>query len=588
MRYSTLFHGVLPEENGSFRFSLWAPDAQRIAVEFEDESRHELEPHPDGWFSTCLQCPSNSNYRFLINGDMRVPDPASRAQSGDVHGWSRVINHESYQWRNTQWLGRPWHETVLYELHVGLLGGFSSVQARLPSLVELGITAIELMPLSEFPGERNWGYDGTLPFAPESSYGTPEELKSLIDTAHELGLMVFIDVVYNHFGPDGNYLGQYASGFFRDDIHTPWGSAIDFRQRQVRDYFCENALMWVRDYRVDGLRFDAVHAITEKDFLIELAERIRAEAGPERHVHLVLENEDNTASLLEKSYDAQWNDDWHNVMHHLLTNEHEGYYADFAVSPTQKLARCLGEGFIYQGENSRHGSSRGEPSAHLSPTTFVAFLQNHDQVGNRAFGERLINLTDADALKAATVLLLLSPMVPLLFMGEEWGSERPFLYFTDHGPELGKLVREGRQNEFKDFSLFADAEQRHRIPDPNARSTFITSIPDYTSHNEPEHQQSRRFYQTLLQLRHQHIIPHLPGSRVSEVTMLGERAISASWRLGNDSLLRIDMNLSYNLMKVTPVWDREPIIFSHRVEQSHIDQSVLPAHSIVVILKSSA
>src|SRR5690606_29905070 len=290
-----------------------------------------------------------------------------------------------------------------------------------------------------FPGARNWGYDGTLPFAPESSYGSPNELKSLIDTAHELGLMVFLDVVYNHFGPDGNYLGQYAREFFRDDIHTPWGSAIDFRKRQVRDYFCENALMWVRDYRVDGLRFDAVHAISEKDFLIELAERVRAEVGPKRHVHLVLENEDNSASLLEKNYNAQWNDDWHNVMHNLLTNEHEGYYADFAGNPTQKLARCLGEGFIYQGENSRHGRTRGEASAHLPPTAFVAFLQNHDQVGNRAFGERLINLADVDALKAATVLLLLSPMVPLLFMGEEWGSERPFLYFTDHGPELGKL-----------------------------------------------------------------------------------------------------------------------------------------------------
>lgn len=598
MRYSTLCHGAVAEENDSFRFSLWAPDAHSVAVEFEDKTRHELQSHPDGWFSVRLCCPAEINYRFVLNGnsngegaankELCVPDPAARAQSGGVHGWSRTVNHDSYQWRTPQWQGRPWHEAVIYEVHAGLLGGFSSLEARLPSLAELGVTAIELMPLSEFPGERNWGYDGTLPFAAESSYGTPDELKSLIDTAHGLGLMVFIDVVYNHFGPDGNYLGQYAGGFFRDDVHTPWGPAIDFRKRQVRDYFCENALMWIQDYRVDGLRLDAVHAITEKDFLIELAERVRNAADPNRHVHLVLENENNTASLLEQGYAAQWNDDWHNVMHHLLTNEHEGYYADFSENPTQKLARCLSEGFIYQGENSRHGRSRGEPSAHLAPTAFVAFLQNHDQIGNRAFGERLINLTEADALKTATALLLLSPMVPLLFMGEEWGSRRPFLYFTDHGPELGKLVREGRQNEFRDFSIFADEEVRHSIPDPNARGTFIASIPDYTAHNEPGHQQWRAFYQMLLRLRRNRITPHLVQARVAEITMLGERAISASWRLGDSSLLRIDFNLGATPMKVTPVWDREPVIFSYRVEQNHFEQSLLPAHSIVAILKPPA
>lgn len=588
MRHSTLCHGALPEQNGSFHFSLWAPDARSVAVEFDDQSQHALQAHADGWFSSSVHCKAETLYRFVINDELRVPDPAARAQTGGVHRWSRTIDHTSYQWRNVQWQGRPWHETVLYELHVGLLGGFSSVQARLPSLAELGVTAIELMPLGEFPGERNWGYDGTLPFAPESSYGTPTELKSLIDAAHELGLMVFVDVVYNHFGPDGNYLGQYAREFFREDVHTPWGAAIDFRKRQVRDYFCENALMWVMDYRVDGLRFDAVHAITEKDFLVEMAQRIHAAIGQQRHVHLVLENEDNTASLLEQGYNAQWNDDWHNVMHHLLTQEHEGYYADFAESPTHKLARCLREGFIYQGEQSRHGRNRGEPSAHLSPTAFVAFLQNHDQVGNRAFGERLIHLTDIDALKTATILLLLSPMIPLLFMGEEWGSERPFQYFTDHEPVLGKLVRDGRQNEFKDFSLFADEKVRLGIPDPNARSTFINSIPDYASHHEPEHQHWRDFYQALLQVRQRDITPHLPHSCAEEVNILGEGAISATWRLGNNSCLRIDFNLGGTQVNVKPTWKDEPMLFSHRIEQSHLDQSLLPTCSILVTLKKRA
>lgn len=580
-------HGAVLETPGTTRFSLWAPDADAVAVKLENGELHDLQPLADGWFSRVISCGADTRYRLVINGELEVPDPASRAQVDDIQGLSYVVDHQAYDWQSTQWTGRPWHEAVIYELHVGLLGGFAEVEIILPQLVELGVTAIELMPLNEFPGARNWGYDGALLFAPECSYGTPDQLKHLIDTAHSLGLMVFVDVVYNHFGPEGNYLGQYAKGFFRNDIQTPWGAAIDFRRRQVRDFFCENALMWLEDYRVDGLRLDAVHAISEKDFLVELAARIGTSIPANRHIHLVLENEGNNASLLEQGFDAQWNDDGHNVLHVLLTGEHEGYYSEFTQSPTAKLARFLGEGFIYQGEPTRHGKPRGEPSSHLSPTAFVLFLQNHDQIGNRAMGERLTLLARPEALKAATVLLLLSPMVPLLFMGEEWGSRQPFQYFTDHPPELAELVCEGRRNEFKEFSRFSDAAVREQIPDPNDPQTYINSMIDYRERHLPEHEGWWSFYQQLLQLRQQWIVPRLPNCRSEKVAMLAERAVCACWCMGDGSLLRIDLNLSATDL----THERPPasarVIFSHGATNDDLQQHRLPAYSAVISLDAT-
>ncbi|WP_263145818.1 malto-oligosyltrehalose trehalohydrolase [Pseudomonas sp. RIT-PI-AD] len=537
-------HGAQWLGNQRSRFSLWAPDATHVSVVL-DERIHPLHPVAEGWFSAELACLPGTPYRFRVDDEYEVPDPASRAQSGDVHDDSLVIDHASYAWRTQGWHGRPWHECVLYEVHAGLLGGFRGIEDRLPALVELGVTALELMPLNDFPGERNWGYDGVLPFAPDSSYGTPDELKHLIDSAHRLGLMVFVDVVYNHFGPDGNYLGRYAKGFFRHDIQTPWGDAIDFRRRAVRDFFLQNAFMWLRDYRVDGLRLDAVHAISEKDFLVELAQQVRSEFGGERHVHLVLENEHNDAGLLEVGFDAQWNDDGHNVLHALLTGEREAYYSDFVDHATDKLAVCLSEGFIYQGQPNRRGETRGQPSAHLPPTSFVLFLQNHDQTGNRAFGERLIALADPDALRAATTLLLLSPMIPLLFMGEEWGSREPFLFFTDHHDELADAVRDGRRNEFADFEVFADETKRERIPDPNAERTFQASRPDFARYSkDAEHAAWNDFYRQLLALRHGRIVPYLPGCRPLGADVLADSAVSARWRLGDGRVLSIEVNLS--------------------------------------------
>ncbi|HEX4177723.1 MAG TPA: alpha-amylase family glycosyl hydrolase, partial [Rhizomicrobium sp.] len=365
------------------RFSLWAPDAAQIILETE-HGRQALHDAGDGWKEAVMPGGPGLKYRFRI-GDVAFPDPASRLQQGGVHGWS-VVTAPS---QADQWRGRPWHETVLYECHAGLMGGFDGLAARLPQLAQLGITAIELMPIAAFPGSRNWGYDGVLPYAMAESYGAPEALRALIASAHARNVSVFLDVVYNHFGPDGNYLPLYAKAFFREDRPTPWGPAIDFRVPQVRQFFTDNARYWLFDIGFDGLRLDAVHAIVDDGWLNELAAELHRGAG-DRHIHLVLENEDNTASRLRHGFDAQWNDDIHHALHVLLTGEMHAYYKDFAQQPAALLAKSLAEGFIYQGQASanRGGKPRGEPSQDLPPTAFVNFLQNHDQTGNRAFGER--------------------------------------------------------------------------------------------------------------------------------------------------------------------------------------------------------
>ncbi|MCW8158100.1 malto-oligosyltrehalose trehalohydrolase [Stutzerimonas stutzeri] len=558
-------HGPELLDDGTTRFRLWAPDAQSVSLIVVGAQTLPMTAAQDGWYSIEAPYGAGTLYRFLIDNELHVPDPASRAQAGDVHAPSLVVDtHNNYLWRNTGWLGRPWHETVLYETHVGLYGGFAAMEAHLAGLAELGVTAIELMPIAEFPGDRNWGYDGVLPYAPEAAYGSPEELKHLIDTAHGLGLMVFLDVVYNHFGPDGNYLGRYAKHFFRHDQQTPWGDGIDFRRREVRDFFIDNTLMWLMDYRFDGLRFDAVHAIPDRSFLTELAERVHATVEPCRHVHLVLENEDNRSSLLTQGFTAQWNDDGHNVLHALLTDESQGYYADYHQDSTTKLARFLGEGFIYQGQNNRRGESRGEPSAHLSPTSFVLFLQNHDQTGNRAFGDRLVTLADADALRAATAVLLLSPMVPLLFMGEEWGSRQPFLFFTSHHGELADAVREGRRSEFAEFSEFADEATRERIPDPNAVSTFEDSRPDFSACEQPGHAEWHALYRQLLGIRHAEIVPRLPGAAFLGCSVLGEAAVLARWQLGDGCQLRLELNLGEQAAPLPASSSAAQLLFASR------------------------
>ncbi|WP_052223277.1 malto-oligosyltrehalose trehalohydrolase [Novosphingobium malaysiense] len=527
---------------GHWRFRLWAPGAEALTLEIADRTPLTMTPEKDGWWHAETQALPGTRYRFRLADGLAIPDPASRGQNGGVHGWSVLADADDHAWQTADWRGRHWHEAVIMEVHAGLMGGFGGIEGELPRLRDLGITAIELMPLGAFSGQRNWGYDGVLPFAPAESYGTPADLKRLIDRAHELDIMVLVDVVYNHFGPDGNYLGLYAPDFFHADLDTPWGGAVAVDRPQVAAFFLENALMWLEDFRADGLRLDAVHAIGNTDFLDKLAYDIRERIGPDRHVHLVLENESNDADRLAAGlYDAQWNDDFHNVMHVLLTGEDEAYYADFADRPAERLARCLAEGFIYQGEPSptHKGRIRGKPSGHLRPTAFVSFLQNHDQIGNRATGERLTLLAPADPLRAATALLLLAPQIPLLFMGDEIGSRSPFLFFTDFHDALADAVREGRRREFARFAAFRDEAARARIPDPNAPETFEASRPEAPS----DAAEWTALYRSLIALRTRDIVPRLAGSKPEGADVLGDAAVSARWRMSDGTRLTLALNL---------------------------------------------
>jgi maltooligosyltrehalose trehalohydrolase len=552
---------------GRTRFRLWAPGQKAVSVALERQASVPMVRDDEGWFEAEADCGAGTLYRYALQDGRKVPDPAARAQAGDAHGASIVVDPKSYRWREQRWRGRPWRETVVYELHAGLLGGFDKTACELPRLAELGITAIELMPVAEFPGARNWGYDGVLPFAPEASYGKPDELKALVDAAHQHGLMIFLDVVYNHFGPDGNYLPLYAPEMFRSDIATPWGPAIDFRHREVRRFFTENALYWLIEYRFDGLRFDAVHALTEADWLAEMAAEVRSTLERGRHIHLMLENDDNIATHLAGDFDAQWNDDAHHVLHVLLTGEHEGYYRDYADHPAERLARCLAEGFVYQGEPSpyRNGKPRGTRSADLPPTAFVLFLQNHDQVGNRAFGERLTTLAHPAALEAAIALQLLCPQIPLIFMGEAQAATTPFLYFTDHHGELAKTVREGRRREFAGFSQFSDPQRLALIPDPNAADTFVCSKPAADLARAADRE---RLYRRLLALRRAEIIPRLETARAVDARAVGPAAVLARWRMGDGALLVIASNFGTSAALIAEQNGRPLFASTHAAEQS--------------------
>jgi maltooligosyltrehalose trehalohydrolase len=532
------FGPTLEADGAAFR--LWAPDAKAVEIAVVGRSPEPLRRDSDGFWIGAAHAVAGDLYRFIVDG-RGVPDPASRFQPQDVNGPSELVDPAVYHWRHADWVGRPWEETVLYELHVGLCGGFKGVAARLPALAELGVTAIELMPIGDFAGVRNWGYDGVAPFAPDSAYGRPDDLRALIDAAHGLGLMVYLDVVYNHFGPEGNWLPSYAPTFFDQAKHTPWGAAIDFHKTAVRRFFTENVLYWLEDFRFDGLRLDAVHAIADRSWLVEVAGEVRRRLTG-RHVHLVVENENNDARLLHQGFDAQWNDDFHNTLHVLLTGETHAYYRDFADLPAQRLARCLSEGFVYQGDPSPNhdGTPRGQPSTDLAPTAFVNFLQNHDQVGNRAMGERLTRLAEPAALKAAMSLMLLCPQIPMLFMGEEVGAREPFLFFTDFHGDLAAAVRDGRRKEFDGQPGFSDEAARSTIPDPNAESTFDASKWTDTA---PASATWRELVTQRLALRRDLIVPRLKGCMAIDATVLGEKAVSAQWRLNDGARLTIATNL---------------------------------------------
>ena len=551
---------------GKVRFRLWAPAARKVELVLHDPQRSlEVPALGDGWYElTTGEARAGSRYGYRIDGRIEVPDPASRSNPDDVHGPSEVIDSTAFEWDDQAWRGRPWHEAAIYELHVGTFspeGTFAGVEKKLRHLAELGITAIELMPIADFPGKRGWGYDGVLQFAPESAYGRPEELKSLVAAAHRRGIAVMLDVVYNHFGPEGNYLHAYAPQFFTEKHHTPWGAAINFDSRVVRDFYLHNTLYWLQEFHLDGLRFDAVHAImddSQPHILTEIARTVRSGPGKERNIFLVLENGDNQARFLGRpgaadTFDAQWNDDVHHCLHILLTAERDGYYEDYVDNPHAMLCRCLAEGFGYQGQTSAHlGRTRGESSGHLPPTAFVNFLQNHDQVGNRAFGDRIDAVTPSeDALRAANAVLLLAPSPPMLFMGEEWQAPQPFPYFCDFEPELAEKVREGRKREFARFENFGNPGGVTALPDPTSLETFNSARLDWSVLEEGRHADILDQVQRLLAIRKLDIAPLIPKIRSGTCIKLESNgAFAVDWRLDDGAALHLLANMTSRAVPV--------------------------------------
>jgi len=528
------------------RFRVWAEGQKNLTLRLNDNDI-QMVASSNGWFQADVPgIRHGAEYQFVLQDGMTVPDPASRAQKGDVNGPSVVIDHRRYAHVNHDWKGRPWEETVIYELHIGTLtpeGTFLAAIDKLPYLAELGITQLEVMPVSQFGGSRGWGYDGVLLYAPHAAYGTPEDFHAFIDAAHGLGLSVVLDIVLNHFGPEGNYLPLLSPAFFDADRMTPWGNGIAYEREPVRQYITEAPLYWLTEYRLDGLRFDAIDQIkdtSDTHILEEIAEKIR-EAIPHRHVHLTTEDSRNVIFLHPRDeqgntplFTAEWNDDFHNAAHVFATGETHAYYQDFAFEPEKKFARALAEGFVYQGEVSlQTGQSRGVECHTQPPPFFVDFIQNHDQTGNRAQGERLITLAGAEKTRVLLAALLLSPHIPLLFMGEEFGETHPFLFFTDFHGELAKAVREGRAKEFT-----GHAGHDETVPDPNDLNTFVRSMLDWDKLSQEEGKSWLRFTRSLLTLRHRHIVPLLRqgGTVKGKILHTAHGRVAVSWQFPQGTL----------------------------------------------------
>jgi maltooligosyltrehalose trehalohydrolase len=492
------------------RFSVWAPSASRVSVVVEGEGEHEMERRPLGVFEREVRgVGAGADYRFRLDGRDTYPDPVSRHQAEGVHGPSRVVDPSAFRWTDERWRGRASADLVIYELHVGTFsdeGTFAGVARRLAELRALGVTAIELMPVAEFPGTRNWGYDGVDLYAPHGAYGGPDGLRRLVDSAHDADLAVLLDVVYNHLGPEGNYLGAFGP-YFTDTYHTPWGTAVNFdgaESDEVRRFVIDNALYWITEFHVDGLRLDAVHGIYDfgaRHLLREMGDAVHIQgARLERTVVVIAESDLNDPRLVrtepgDHALDAQWSDDLHHAIHARLTGERDGYYADFG--DVTSIAKALRDRFVYDGRYSVHRRRRhGAPAAEIPADRFVVCIQNHDQVGNRAKGERLSTLVGFEARKVAAALCLLSPYVPLLFMGEEYDETAPFQYFVSHGdPALVEAVREGRRREFQSFGW------GEGVPDPQEEETFLRSRLDRRRAETPEGRAMRALYGDLLRVR---------------------------------------------------------------------------------------
>lgn len=550
------------------RFRLWAPNTNAVSLKlYEPNEILPMLKLDRGWYEIEVdRVAAGRRYKFVLDDGTEVPDPASRYQPEDVNGPSEVVDPRAFEWSDIGWRGRAWEETILYELHVGTFtpeGTFNAAASKLNELADLGVTALQLMPIADFKGRWNWGYDGALLFAPDSSYGRPEDLKALVDAAHSRGMMVFLDVVYNHYGPEGNYMAVYAP--VMTEAHTtPWGPAVNFDDegsRMIRDFVFANARYWLNEYNLDGLRFDAVHEIQDngpRHMLQDLAEQIRS-ATDGRHVHLVAENSKNQAGWLIRRpdgtpslYTAQWNDDLHHLLHWAATGDHFWYYADYA-GRLDLLGRSLAEGFAYQGEwRERLGINWGEPSGALPPTAFVSFVQNHDHIGNRPLGERIADLAEEQAARTLAAIVLLSPQVPLLFMGEEWGASQPFLFFSDMGGELAEAIRAGRAEEIRDLPIPGGAE----VPDPLAETTFAACKLDWGQRSEDKHARFLALYRRLIGIRKEHLVPRLAGMKgnAGRYEMIGEHGIRVQWRLGDGAEYSLIANLSSEPLDDVEVW----------------------------------
>ncbi|MBD8161574.1 malto-oligosyltrehalose trehalohydrolase [Erwinia persicina] len=570
------------------RFRLWASGQSEVTLRLSAKDI-EMTPTGNGWFEVEVAgVKPGEEYQYVLADGKTVADPASRAQRDDVGGPSLVIDPARYAWQNTGWAGRPWEETVVYELHIGTFtpqGTFRAAIDKLPHLAGLGITMVEVLPLAQFGGRRGWGYDGVLLYAPHAAYGSPEDFKAFVDAAHGYGISVVLDIVLNHFGPEGNYLPLLSPDFFHPERTTPWGAAIAWDVDAVRRYIVEAPLYWLQEYNLDGLRFDAIDQIEDSQqphVLIEIAQRIRAEI-PQRPIHLTTEDCRNVIFLHPRDADGsaplftgEWNDDFHNAVHVFATGETHAYYQDFADQPEKGVARALTEGFIYQGQVSpQSGEARGVDSRGQPPVTFVDFIQNHDQVGNRAQGDRLISLAGADRSKVMLAMLLLSPHIPLLFMGEEYGETHPFLFFTDFHGDLARAVREGRAREFAGHA----GHEGESVPDPNAEQTFIASRLDWHKPETPEGQAWMALTRQLLTLRQQYIVPLLAraGGHSGNVVKTASGFLAVSWTFPQGTL-SMAVNIAATPQPLPDLPGETIFAWPDRGED-------LPPHSILVRLQ---
>lgn len=571
---------------------VWAPRAERLELESGGRLL-AMSKDPNGWWS--VEAPfieHGVDYAFRVDGEGPFPDPRSPWQPEGVHGPSRWVDHARYEWNDAGWRPPPLASAVIYEFHIGTFtegGTFESVIGRLDHLAELGVTHVELMPVNEFSGERGWGYDGVDLYAPHHAYGGPEGLKRLVDACHERGLAVLLDVVYNHLGPSGNYLGRFGP-YFTGKYATPWGEAVNLdgaESDEVRRFFIDNALMWLRDYHFDGLRIDAIHAIVDASaihFLEQMAAEVELlEARVGRELTLIAESDLNDSRVIRSpeaggfGIDAQWNEDFHHALHAALTGERNGYYEDFGT--LRDLAAALTRGFVYDGRYSVYRRrSHGRNAADLPGRRFVACLQNHDQTGNRALGERTSHLLSMGQLKIGAALVMTSPYVPMLFQGEEWAASTPFLYFTAHpDPELGEAVRKGRREEFAAFKWKAE-----EIPDPQDEATFLKSRLDWNEVNESRHAEMLEWHRALIRLRRE--TPSLRDDRLNAVHVRADDAGGGLVMVRGGVVVACNFSEEAQSLACPEAAGKELVMSSVEDLRIENERLLLPGHAVAILV----